>query len=641
MANIKDHVQVLKEGQTLLPGSEGDFPFPQHAESHEEGGYDELDITKIPGLLSQDKTVVLALPDVAAAVTGQDNISFHESAGSAENSYLTQDIVDPNKVSVAAGTGYIRKIDSCASPLYACDWLASELVIGLGEIKYVGVEYDSGIDRGKVVFRATNEFNGHTEFLLGTVTRDSVDLHILNNPQIAADIAQHAYHRFYETFPFQRADRLGGLIPGEIGTRNLTVSAGEIYDGLNEFVITAKDTSGSDTFDAYYNNGSWVALTGQTQWDNTQYNDFGVGLVTLPGVRWGIHWIYLDLDDELVTVYGQDDYLTEGEAVAAAPPTTLPNRLLIHGKLIGRLIFQKNAATAERIESVFTTQFSVAGVVDHTELANIGTKTHSQIDAFIAAPSTPGDITLEGGGSITTTLGGDITLDPDSGGAVLVGGDSNILGTASGVLRLTGVSGVRIHLSNLRVDGDAYVSPSQHMLFWDQAGGDYAGFYGYKNITQGLHMIAERNNVILTTIANRSTDHGRGSDTDPTFYIFSATDLGTSTDEFVGDLHDKVNALRLIGKGGRTAKHFIPIELADDGYFDLPASSAGYGTFIAGDNEERTVLFWDSSATPVLAAQSSNVVTTDTDGNLCFFDNGTSVRVKNRLGAAKKITFFY
>ena len=81
MSNIKEHVQVLKQGQSLIPGNEQDFPFPPHAESHEEGGYDEIDLSKMGGLLLASKTQVLALPDVAE-VNGQSNVNFFESAGS-------------------------------------------------------------------------------------------------------------------------------------------------------------------------------------------------------------------------------------------------------------------------------------------------------------------------------------------------------------------------------------------------------------------------------------------------------------------------------------------------------------------------------------------------------------------------------
>jgi hypothetical protein len=210
MTTIKDHVLVLKEGTTLLPGLEAEFPFPPHAPTHEIGGTDEIDLDKINGVLDFSKTYVLSLPD-RGTVTGQQAIDFHGSAGSAEETYLTTSGTD---VIVAAGNGYIKKTDVHAAPLYACDWPASSKTIAVGEVWYVGVVYDSGTDRGLVEYHASYDWDGHTDFALGSVTRDATGLHVLNNPQQAADIAQHAHHRWHECQPFQRADRLGGLIIG-------------------------------------------------------------------------------------------------------------------------------------------------------------------------------------------------------------------------------------------------------------------------------------------------------------------------------------------------------------------------------------------------------------------------------------------
>ncbi len=437
MSNIKEHVQVLKEGQSILPGNEQGFPFPPHHESHEEGGYDEIDLAKMGGLLLASKTQVLKLPDVDD-ITGQDNIDFFESSGSAGSEYLTDDT--PNLL-VLGGTGYIRKTADPLDPLYAFDWPELSVSLPTDTIKYVGVEYDSVSDRGKVVLRDLNNYNGRNEFLLGTAIEDSTGIHIVNNPQIASDIAHNAYHRVFDTLPLQRAERLGGLIPGETGTRNVTLSAGEIYDGFNEFEITAKDTSGSDEFTAYYRDGSggWNAVTAQTQWDNAYYDGDTGTLIEMSPAKYGIQWIYASLDDELLFVYGQDQYGTIAAAVAAGPPTTLPDRLLMSAKLLGRIIFQKNDATAERIENVFGTVFSPAGVVDHTQLANIGTNTHAEIDAFMLNPSVEGTVTLLSGGLITSDNGGDIFIEPDAGGVTRIGSGTPIQAITEDDLYLAGI----------------------------------------------------------------------------------------------------------------------------------------------------------------------------------------------------------
>ena len=52
MVTIKDHVQILQSGTTLISGNEADFSWPKHAATHESGGTDEIDISSLIGTLS-------------------------------------------------------------------------------------------------------------------------------------------------------------------------------------------------------------------------------------------------------------------------------------------------------------------------------------------------------------------------------------------------------------------------------------------------------------------------------------------------------------------------------------------------------------------------------------------------------------
>lgn len=74
----------------------------------------------------------------------------------------------------------------------------------------------------------------------------------------------------------------------------------------------------------------------------------------------------------------------------------------------------------------------------------------------------------------------------------------------------------------------------------------------------------------------------------------------------------------------------------DEDFLDLESSKSGYGIVQAGDNEEYGVFTFTSAGVVTLLTDSTaNVVNTDTDTKLCIFDNGTNVRIKNRLGSAK------
>lgn len=77
--------------------------------------------------------------------------------------------------------------------------------------------------------------------------------------------------------------------------------------------------------------------------------------------------------------------------------------------------------------------------------------------------------------------------------------------------------------------------------------------------------------------------------------------------------------------------------VADENYIDLPTGITGDCYIIAGDNEEYVNAHITSTGSVIVNANSTNVAYADTDGNLCIYDNGTNVRIKNRLGASKTI----
>jgi len=94
-----------------------------------------------------------------------------------------------------------------------------------------------------------------------------------------------------------------------------------------------------------------------------------------------------------------------------------------------------------------------------------------------------------------------------------------------------------------------------------------------------------------------------------------------------------------IGDGNLTTEGYST-SLNDDEYVDLEAGKTGWGTVMAGDNEEfAPFTFTSAGVVTLLTDATANVVNTDTDAKLCIFDNGTNVRIRNRLGSAKVIRF--
>lgn len=81
--------------------------------------------------------------------------------------------------------------------------------------------------------------------------------------------------------------------------------------------------------------------------------------------------------------------------------------------------------------------------------------------------------------------------------------------------------------------------------------------------------------------------------------------------------------------------------LGDDEEYDLTASRAGFGRVQAGNNEEWAQFQFTTAAVVTLLNETANVNNADVDTDLCIYDGGANtVKIKNRLGAEKKVAIF-
>jgi hypothetical protein len=275
-------------------------------------------------------------------------------------------------IRVALGSGLVRQSTDPTTTLYYFDWAQADFAIPVGEARYVGVQYISGTE-GVPVVRTAQDWDLQTVFPLGSVVNEGGVLHIETSKQAVGDHAGAMIQRLLETVTVARDNLGGGLILGETGVRNVTMTAGALWKRLERFSIATVDTSGADAFDRYYRDGAggFTKESAQTQWPNTQYDDGSGALQTLGNNRYSVLWFYIELDGNLVMLYGRGSYNSATTAEQEPPPSDIPLRLETHGTLLGRFVFQRDATSATEIQGVYETTFAVVPITNHAELSNL------------------------------------------------------------------------------------------------------------------------------------------------------------------------------------------------------------------------------------------------------------------------------
>ncbi|KKK63843.1 hypothetical protein LCGC14_2990200, partial [marine sediment metagenome] len=231
--------------------------------------------------------------------------------------------------------------------------------------------------------------------------------------------------------------RVDGIVTSSVGTRNLSITTGVLYEGISRHTTspfttpnsgTADDTEANtlhdadggfaatdvgktvhnttddtyaevtafvdsgqltlsadifisgenydlDSFTYWYTTDSgstWTEVLGATAISNSQYNDVTAGLANLTANRYGVHWVYMEVDGEHFHVlYGQGNYKVN-ESEEATPPSISPNIVTQYCALIAKIIVQQGTDTLI-IMYPWTTVFTSSFATDHNSLANLTT----------------------------------------------------------------------------------------------------------------------------------------------------------------------------------------------------------------------------------------------------------------------------
>ncbi len=344
--------------------------------------------------ISADKIAVASTSPTYNTVQHLQDV-FH-SAGLASGGEITD--AGAGQITVAAGEGLTRASATQNDVINFMNWASATLALTDNALNYVYV------DNSEVVQVSTTDPSKVVNCYLGTVYRSGTTLHITNTSKYqVGDHASLMIKRLQNIMPF--AHESGAAI--SFTNRNISVTAGTFWEGLTQFTTPAFDSS-LTTFETYYTDagGNWIQGTANLI-DNTNYDGTGAGLVAVSGPRYGVHWIYLDPEGEVYSVYGVGDYtLSEAESVGIR--ADLPPFFEKHARLIGKVIIGSADAAITEAQSVFTTTFSGSAATDHGNLTGLldddHTQYHNDTRGDVRYPLLTGTNTITGTNTFSGTV---------------------------------------------------------------------------------------------------------------------------------------------------------------------------------------------------------------------------------------------
>jgi hypothetical protein len=400
-------------------------------------------------------------------------------------------------VDISAGIGILKKTNSNTGDNVFFD-IGSSSGISLTDnsVNYISVDYNSGTPQYTV--STSNTANGHNIFNIGKVYRDGTDVDIINSGLNIYDIAKRIQQKDVEEAGLQF---VSGARVSETGTRNIEITSGILYAGINRIETDAIDTSLTDTFKYYYYTGVAWTESDQTQIDNTQYNDTASGLVTLSNNKYGVHWIYKGVGDRTYVVYGQGDY-TLSEAQTVQPPSSLPDHVYGFGVLRAKIIIKKSATAFTEIENIIDTQFSAQSPSVHNELSGLQGGTANEYYHLTAAKH------------------GYIDQDVTSGSSPTLDG-ANITGIPDGALDETYIN----------ADGSVGLSSD-----WDAGPHKITAETLESDVTTGTAPLTVASTTLVSNLNVDKLDNQDGS-----YYLARANHTGTQTASTISDFDTEVS----------------------------------------------------------------------------------------------------
>jgi len=395
---------VYTTNSTELGGHTSDFYAIQTdlATEVSDRGLADLAIGVDTGTLRTDVTTLENWQSTASVKIDLINI---DSAGGAsitrlENHYggmenATPSITDVGDGTIIIGTGTVVIYDNAdfKNGYYFKNVSSATLTPTDNEVSYVVVNWNSGTPEYQIVTLANRSTINQSDIIpVYRVFQDGNTLeYYIDYGVLSKGLPNKEADRLIRLRGIERESGLGvtEYYTVENSSRNVQVASGYMWFGLDRepcdlFLSSNTPTS---TMQVWTLQGTdWVSYSTtcyNNQWYQTATTTSAVG-----NTKCVTNWIYRkyggnEVDILLGTQSG--DSLTQ--ALTRTEPTSRPPHLDYFYKLVGRIIVVKSANTASSVQSIVDTTLSASFDSDHTNLTNIGTNTHAQIDTALSSLS--------------------------------------------------------------------------------------------------------------------------------------------------------------------------------------------------------------------------------------------------------------
>ena len=344
-------------------------------------------------IISQDSRItkagVVVLPwnDGVTAVTNLEEETAHYfSSGRLEGGAIT---TGAGVVNVASAQWYIRNANDDDAPLKpAVVASATGLVIPDNDTSYIIADYNSGTPIHDVAPDIT-VIPCQAQCISSVVSRVNSNIDVLDIGGYTNDFMAK-YTRAEAVTGWMKYG--SGLMVSDLGTQNIGITAGSLYNGVNRYVTPDLDTSVAGIFTYYYQSatpGIWTEQASSTQINIADWDDGSGTLASVSTNKFYNHAVYARVNSpsEYAVLYPQVEYNSLAAAQAAAGvQSTVPafGEAFSTGRFIGTIITKANTVAFADIRSPFIEALFSATPTNHGDLSGLllaaGGTTYGHID---------------------------------------------------------------------------------------------------------------------------------------------------------------------------------------------------------------------------------------------------------------------